>query len=397
VRRWPRSTPRPGTAAPEPLLAAARALVGAGAAIDAPRLTADAWERIVATAEGERLVPLLAAVTRDCPLPSPVADRLRSAEVAAGRRHLLGVAQLRRLLAAFGSAEIPIMTLKGPALGESLYGDPTLRPFTDLDLLVHRADTTRAVALLSGLGYRFIAWDRTLEYELAHATAACFVRRDAGPGDFSVDLHWGLVSFPAGVTPHTIDAEEVWGRAVQTERWDLEVVELSREDLLLYLALHLAVHHPFVGCVWRLDIALLLRRHGDLDWASIVERASRWRVRGALFFALRVVADTLAVAAPAEVLTQLRPRGLRGGALERLARHREPTGPFEHLVDLLLLDAGADLLRALATSAAPTPSFVRGRYGMDSALRAYLAHYRRVGAIGLRAAHAAVRAMVARR
>jgi hypothetical protein len=338
-------------------------------------------------------VPLLAAVTRDRPLPPRVADRFRSAEVASGRRHLLGVAQLRRLLAAFGSTGIPVMTLKGPALGEALYADPPLRPFTDLDLLVHRADAAPAVALLSDLGYRFIAWDRTLEYELANATAACFVRRDAGPGDFSVDLHWGLVSFPAGVTPRTIDAEEVWARAIERERWDLRVTELCPEDLLLYLALHLAIHHPFVGCVWRLDIALLLQRHGgDLEWASILERARRWRVRGALYFALRVVEDTLAVGPPAEILADLRPRGLRGDALERLARHRDPTARFEHLVDLLLLDAGADLLRALATSAAPPPSFVRGRYGTDSALRAYLAHYRRLGAIGLRAAQAAVRA-----
>ncbi len=174
----------------------------------------------------------------------------------------------------------------------------------------------------------------------------------------------------------------MWVRAIERERWDIPVTELCCEDLLLYLALHLAVHHPFVGCVWRLDIALLLQRDaGDLDWASILERGRRWRVRGALYFALRVVEDTLAVAAPAEVLAGLRPRGLRGAALERLARRRDPTARFEHLVDMLLLDAGADLLRALATSAAPTPSFVRGRYGIDSAPRAYLAHYRRIAAI----------------
>jgi hypothetical protein len=61
---------------------------------------------------------------------------------------------------------------------------------------------------------------------------------------------------------------------------------------------------------------------------------------------------------------------------------------FDHLVDLLLLDAGADLLRAIATSVVPTPGFVRGRYGTSSAVRAYLAHYRRIGAIGIRAAQA---------
>ncbi len=305
---------------------------------------------------------------------------------------MLGVAQLRRLVAAFGGAAIPVIPLKGPALGEALYGDPSLRPFTDLDLLVRRADVERAVSFLVSAGYRHIALDRTLEHELAHATAACFVPRDGASGELSVDLHWGLVSFPAGATPQTIDAEEVWARAVETERWELRLLELCREDLLLYLALHLAVHHPFVGFIWRLDVALLLARPDrHLDWASIMERASRWRVRGALYYALRLVQEDLAVAAPSYVLAELRPRGLRGEALERLACHRDSTARFDHLVDLLLLDAGVDLLRAIATSVIPAPAFVRGRYGMSSTLRSYLAHYRRLAAIGLRGAQAIAR------
>jgi Uncharacterised nucleotidyltransferase len=303
---------------------------------------------------------------------------------------LLGVAQLRGLLSAFGAAGISVILLKGPSLAEALYDDPGIRRFTDLDLLVRGLDRPRAIALLSTLGYRHIGVDRTLEYELANAMAACFVP-PAGDSHFSVDLHWGLVSFPAGVTPRTIDSEEVWTRAEATERWERRVLELCPEDLLLYLALHLAVHHPFVGHVWRLDIALLLRRCArDLDWASIAERSGRWRVRGAVYFALRVVEADLGIAPPPGVLAELRPHGLRGDAVDRLARYRDATSRFEHLVDLLLLDARADLLRALATSAAPTPAFVRGRYGTPSTFRAYLAHYRRIGRLGLRAAQAIV-------
>ena len=366
---------------------ATRGWVGSGRAFDGSSLTEPSWAQLLAAAEGERVEPILHAMARQARVPGPVADRLRQAWIVSGRRHLLGVAQLRRLVAMFRGAAIPVIPLKGPALGDALYDDPGLRPFTDLDLLVRRADVERAVALLANIGYRHIARDRTFEHELAHATAACFVPSDGGSGDFTVDLHWGLVSFPAGATPRTIDASEVWTRAVETERWELRLLELCREDLLLYLALHLAVHHPFVGLVWRLDLALLLHRpERDLDWASIVERARRWRVRSALYYALRLVQEDLAVAAPASVLSELRPHGLRGDALERLARHRDPEARFDHVVDLLLLDAGVDLLRAIATSVVPTPGFVRGRYGMSSALRAYLAHYRRICTIGFRAA-----------
>jgi hypothetical protein len=371
------------------LLAVARGWVGSDRAFDGSELTGPGWSQLLAAAEGERAEPFLHAAVRQARVPTLMADRLRRAWIVSSRRHLLGVANLRRLLAAFGDAAIPVIPLKGPALGDALYGDPSLRPFTDLDLLVRRADVERAVALLANIGYRHIARDRTFTHELAHATAACFVPADTGSGDFPVDLHWGLVSFPAGATPRTIDAEEVWTRAVATERWELPLLELCREDLLLYLALHLAVHHPFVGFVWRLDLALLLRRtEHHVDWAMIVERARRWRVRGALYYALRLVQEHLVVGPPSSVLAELRPHGVRGEALERLACHRDQMARFDHLVDLLLLDAGADLLRAIATSVVPTPGFVRGRYGTSSAVRAYLAHYRRIGAIGIRAAQA---------
>ena len=139
------------------------------------------WARIVDAAERARLAPLLYAMARELPLPEPVFARLRSSWRAFGRQHLFGVQQLCSLLAAFDRASVPVIPLKGPALGEALYRDPGLRPFTDLDLLVRRADVARAVALLSNLGYRALEHERPFAYELADATAACFMPVEGGP------------------------------------------------------------------------------------------------------------------------------------------------------------------------------------------------------------------------
>jgi hypothetical protein len=245
---------------------------------------------------------------------------------------------------------------------------------------VRRADVPRAVALLAALGYRALEWERPLAYELAAANAACFVPAAPDPVALPVDLHWDLVGFPAGARPRGLDVDEVWRRVEPGEAWGRPVLRLGREDLLLYLALHLAVHHPLDGLAWQPDVALLVRRHGALlAWERVVERARRWSVSGAVYLALRLVEDRLAPGVPAAVLAALRPRGPRGALLDRIGRGRRWRP--EHLAALLVLDRSRDLARALATAAAPPPAWVRCRYGTRSALRGYRAHYGRIGTL----------------
>jgi hypothetical protein len=48
------------------------------------------------------------------------------------------------------------------------------------------------------------------------------------------------------------------------------------------------------------------------------------------------------------------------------------------------MDRGSDFLRALASGALPPAGWARFRYGKQSALKAYLAHYGRIGKVCLR-------------
>lgn len=60
---------------------------------------------------------------------------------------------LNEILAALAGASVETVALKGPVLGERLYGDPTLRIAWDLDLMVARRDLPAAMAVLDGLGF----------------------------------------------------------------------------------------------------------------------------------------------------------------------------------------------------------------------------------------------------
>ena len=375
------------------LVAAARAFLNEeppAEALTAVNARSLDWDWILRRAEAERLAPLLYAVVRSLPLPGAVLDRLRAAWVNGRRQHLLGVEQLCRVLAAFDDEGVPVLTLKGPALGEALYRDPGLRPFTDLDLLIRPADVARALSLLSALGYRHLDVGHSLPYELAWRHAASFLGGDH-PDRLPIDLHWGLLDYPGIAPAPEIDLQEIWERAVKVEAWDQPAWGLCPEDLLIYLALHWGVHHAFSGLVWRLDLALLLRRYGGtLDWDAVTERARRWRVRGALYVALREIHEEFRVGPPPAFLARLRRGGPRLAFLEWLSRRRgEQLERLDYLIPVLLMDRGSDLLRALARGVLPPAGWARFRYGKRSLLGAYLAHYGRIGRVFLGTVRAA--------
>ncbi len=286
-----------------------------------------------------------------------------------------------RLLRRFGDKGLPVIPLKGPVLGETLYPDPALRPSSDLDLLIRSETLLPVDGLLQSLGYRRLPDAHSWDFDIAYDRATLY----QGPSGVRVDLHWGLVSDPR-YSWNEREGLTVWDRAVRIRVAGEEALGLCPEDLLLYLALHLAVHHGLRGLLWYWDVFLVIDRWaGTLDWQAVIERASRWRVRAALYFALLGLQLFFGPSAPASVMARVKPRGLRAAAIEWLLRHRgaQRRAQLDHLIALLLVDRGRDLLPPLRHILCPRPAWVRARYeGTGSSLfTQYLAHYRRAGEV----------------
>ena len=74
-------------------------------------------------------------------------------------RNLVLTAELLRLFNLFDQAEIPAISFKGPVLTQLLYGDFSLREFSDLDIVVREADVSKAEDILSvfEIGVRFVS------------------------------------------------------------------------------------------------------------------------------------------------------------------------------------------------------------------------------------------------
>ncbi|WP_272481674.1 nucleotidyltransferase family protein, partial [Rhodothermus marinus] len=65
----------------------------------------------------------------------------------------LQVREVQRLHRAFEATGVPVLFYKGVVLGRMAYGDPALRPASDIDLLVAEPDFDRAEAVVFELGY----------------------------------------------------------------------------------------------------------------------------------------------------------------------------------------------------------------------------------------------------
>jgi Uncharacterised nucleotidyltransferase len=319
-------------------------------------------------------------------MPLAVRERLRRHLVDGTASHLILSAELGRLLARFEGERIPVIPLKGPALAEAAYPYPFLRPCGDLDLLVRRETLDRVDDLLLGLGYRRLADAHSFRFDRAYDRATLY----EAPSGIHVDLHWGLVSDPR----YSWDEREgltVWDRAVPVRVTGGNALGLCPEDLLLYLAIHLAVHHALAGLLWYYDLFLVLARWGGtLDWPALVSRASRWRVRRALYFALQGLEMLFGPAVPADVVAGIKPQGPRAAAMTWILGHRAPPQrrTLEHLIVLLLVERGRDVSGTLRRALLPPPEWLEARYerlGSSARLGDYLAHYRRLGQITRRA------------
>src|SRR5207245_1515524 len=236
-------------------------------------------------------------------MPLAVRERVRRELADGTARHLILSGELARLLKSFEREHIPVIALKGPVLAETLYVHPALRPYTDLDLLIRRETLAGVDDLLQRLGYRRLADAHSFRFDVAYDHATLYV---AASG-VHVDLHWSLLSEPR-YSWNEREAQAVWDRTVPIRVAGEEALGLCPEDLVLYLAVHLAVHHSLAGLLWYYDLFLILVRwSGTLDWPG--PAAPRhpptgsvppaWRAGGALRRRRRFASRSLRRALPA--------------------------------------------------------------------------------------------------
>ena len=210
--------------------------------------------------------------------PAAVMQRLRDVHLHSMLRSDATRTALGEVLTALRSAGIAVIILKGACLAEDVYGDASLRPMGDVDLLVRPADLERTCTLLRSLGYE----SSVATPSPGHHHVPAFVKRGAIP----LEVHWTPVR--RGLA--TDECDQAWASARPAKIAGVEVLTLVPEALLYHLCLHIAYGHRFrVPLLHLHDLAAVAGRYPALDW-DLVEATAAERGTGRFVYAALTLA-----------------------------------------------------------------------------------------------------------
>lgn len=222
------------------------------------------WRTELEIARAHGLQGLLAACLRIVPhaqIPpdaqSRLDDEMRRGVLAQG----LAYRELDALSDFCAQRQIPFVVLKGAALAKTLYPRMDLRPFGDLDVLIHQSDAEVIRAFLLTRGMREDA-----EFVPGFRRAFLSEMSFASPRAVAVDLHWQLV-LPVYYQRHC-DMEWFWQNTEPVTFSGRPMHILNPTAQLVHLCAHVGLHHrDRLRLIWLYDIALLLQtRAGDIRW-----------------------------------------------------------------------------------------------------------------------------------
>ncbi len=226
------------------------------------------------------------------------------------QKNLLFTGELLHLLDLFQQNAIPIAALKGPVLADSVYGHISLREFSDLDVIVHEADLSKAEDILTARGYQADFPDR--HYRSAFLSyQGQYALRHSNTG-ISVDLHWRLSG--RGV-PFPLQLAEIWPRLEQVMIADRTVPTVAHDDLALFLAGH-GTKEGWRSLIWVCDFAEFLRKYQDIDWVAVLDRAQQSHCSRSLLLAIALASTLLDAPAPAALVG----RAWKDSAIRALAQ-----------------------------------------------------------------------------
>src|SRR6266851_4229055 len=259
-------------------------------------LRAADWTRLLVLAEEHGVGGHVAACLGELPVdlvPSQIKQTLINRQRSRIFLTLRLTAELFCILDRFNLEGIAALVVKGPVLAVQAYGNPAMRNYGDLDLLVRQRDIRPATELMIAAGYLPSVSLRAI---------------DAGkiPGQylFSKPDSKLLVELHNDCTlryfPRRLPLEEFFARQILVPLDAREAPALSVEDELVLICIHGAKHF-WERLMWIADVAALVARQTGIDWERVADSAKALGAQHMLHTGLRLAEGLLNMPLPERI------------------------------------------------------------------------------------------------
>lgn len=291
---------------------------------DAARAAFARWSRNcdldTLDAASVRLLPLLVARADELAIPASSFGRYRGIQRQGWTRSQLLFSAARPAIAALHHAGIGCMALKGAVLCLTSYPSVSLRPMSDLDLLVPAAQASEAIATFAAAGWRPATAPPRKPIDFAMHNAITFTRSNGHK--LEIDLHWRLFHWKSDSQAE----EALWSRAEPLPALGEGACAPCPADLLLHVCAHGMQYNLLAPIRWVADAAMIVRRQA-VDWDHFTAQCARFGLALPLGAALDYLADAMALDIPREVRERI--ARMQPGSIDRIAFALDQLPPDE--------------------------------------------------------------------
>jgi Uncharacterised nucleotidyltransferase len=322
-------------------------------------LDSEAWGTVFTSVLRHRITGHLVQVIHDDVFPAT--DDQQAAAVEAHERALALALILERFLLAtvadLDVARITTRVLRGAAVAHTVYPEPSLRSFGDIDLLVARPDYDAAVTLLCARGARRRYPEPRPGFDRRFGKGVCLEASDG----LEIDLHQTLTSGPFGLA---VDVDALFGPGSEFSLGGRTLVGLDPEARFLDACFHSALGNSDRRLVALRDVAQMALC-SPLDVGRLRRLCRLWRCGIVVERAIALAWKAFTLDATPEIVRWARAHECT--AFERRALHSylsaDQSYARQAVAGLYALRGWRDKVRYTATLLVPTRPYVRAREG----------------------------------
>ena len=265
------------------------------------------WKQVQRLAKYHGVLPLvykrLQEVAPDL-VPSDPMQEMTTWQKAHEFRVFQMTVDLVKVVRALEAENIPVLCLKGPTLATLAYGDPALRCYGDLDILVKQCDYPRAEAVLYALGaISFLQNDKIFSMEQERHSSFQYHHSH-------VEVHWRVTTREF---PRALNISDCFASSRSIAVNGQPISTLSAADVAMH-ACHHGTQHCWAKFRYVGDLAIALRAIDVQKWDMLLYAAREQGLYRPMLVGMCLCHELLGVVLPDEIM-----RAVHRDPLARLA------------------------------------------------------------------------------